>query len=113
MIVGIVGSRKYTNYEQFEKILLESNIKINKIVSGGATGVDTLAETYAKKYNIPITIYPADWKTYGKKAGPMRNTLIVNDIEYLIALPDKDSVGTYDTINKAKTKGITILVKYI
>jgi predicted Rossmann fold nucleotide-binding protein DprA/Smf involved in DNA uptake len=109
MIVGIVGSRDFNNFELFEKKILEwekVNGSINKIVSGGCRGVDKLAELFAKKYKKSVIIHNAEWKKYGRKAGPKRNSLIVADSEHIIAFPSDKSVGTYDTIKKAQNRGI-------
>lgn len=116
MIVGIAGYRGYSDYDDFEKKLSSLNLKIDRIVSGGANGADKLAELYASQNKIPITIYSPDWKQYGKGAGLLRNTQIVNSIDYLIAFVSKKSVGTWDTIRKAKqnsTKIIPVKIFYV
>lgn len=46
---------------------------INEVVSGGASGVDRCGEDWAKKEGIKIKIFPADWRRWGKMAGPKRN----------------------------------------
>lgn len=112
-IVAIVGSRYYTNYEMIESTLDKLNLAPSCIVSGGAPGVDTLAERYARMKGIPFKVYTADWKRFGNKAGPMRNTLIVNDADVLVAFPTKESKGTMDTITKARRKGIPIHIYYV
>src|SRR5579872_648734 len=49
--MGVVGYRNYNNYEHIKKELddfqSKSKNKIDLIVSGGCTGVDTLAERWA------------------------------------------------------------------
>ena len=117
MILGIVGSRDYNDYNTFCTIVdnyLDGR-KPQKIISGGCTGVDTLAERYAKDHGIQIQVFSADWKTHGRAAGPLRNTQIVNEITDLLALPTSKSVGTHDTIIKAKRKlrESHIVVKYV
>lgn len=113
-ILGIVGSRYYTNYGNF-CLVVEKWINLNSrpemIVSGGANGIDTLAERFAKENNIKLKVHPAEWSKYGKAAGPVRNQLIVNDITHLLAIPIKTSIGTFSTIKKAKTamRNITIV----
>ena len=105
MRVAIVGYRSFTNYLYFEQKIKEWESEhgiIDEIVSGGATGADRLAVHYAEKYNRIKRIYPADWKKYGKTAGPIRNNVILNDkLDALIAFPSSKSVGTHDIIGKA------------
>jgi 2-keto-3-deoxy-6-phosphogluconate aldolase len=45
----------------------------SEIVSGTAKGVDSSGEFYASWNHIPVKQFPADWKKYGKAAGPIRN----------------------------------------
>lgn len=106
MRVAIVGSRKFTDYQKFLRYLDETEIIPTHIVSGGARGADSMAETFAKKAGIPITIYPADWGRHGNAAGMIRNKQIVNDCQVVIAFPGPKSVGTRGTINLAEAKGI-------
>jgi hypothetical protein len=119
MIVGIVGSRDYNDYSNFVNILndhlLETNQIVTKIISGGANGVDSLAKRYAIENKIQYEEFAANWQKYGKSAGPIRNTLIVENIDELIAFPlyNGRSVGTNDTINKAKTRGLKVNIFYI
>ncbi len=45
-----------------------------QIVSGGEkTGADRCGEVFAALYKHPVRLFPADWNTYGKGAGVMRN----------------------------------------
>lgn len=104
--LAIVGCRSYSDYETF-KIIINNYIdeigaKPDTIISGGAKGIDSMAEKYAKENNIPVNIFHADWDKYGKIAGILRNTDIIKSSTHVIALPSKKSVGTYDSINKAK-----------
>ncbi len=116
IIVGIVGYRDFHNFNFFENEILGwevENREIDIIVSGGANGVDKLAEQYANKYNKKMIIYPADWQKYGTpQAAKIRNSKIVSDIDYLIAFPSKKSKGTFDTINKARGKKIPVKIIY-
>ena len=82
-------------------------------MSGGAKGADTLAENWAEEYGIPITIFRPDWKAYGKAAGPIRNTDIVNECTHMIAFPSVKGKGTQDSIKKAKENGKLVEIFYI
>ena len=112
--LAIVGSRDYPEdkYDRIKEIIL-SNIdmcNITEIISGGARGIDKMAEKLASESNIKLTVFEANWKEHGRKAGPIRNQLIVDNSDILIAFPVGDSIGTRDTIKKAYKKDIRVLV---
>ena len=76
MKILIAGSRTITDMDILLKVIKLSGYKItasDEIVSGGARGVDTLAEIYAKNNGIPIKIFKPDWNKHGKSAGVIRN----------------------------------------
>jgi len=101
MILAILGSRNINNYEIVGKYLNQFT-KISKIVSGGAKGVDELAERYAKEHSIPILMHTPEWNIYGKGAGMVRNKKIVDACDALIACWDGQSKGTLGSMNYAK-----------
>lgn len=113
MKLGIVGSREFNDYDFVEKNIniICGNIKISEIVSGGARGVDSIAEQYAKDNNIKTRIFEAEWDWFGKRAGFVRNEYIVDYSDYVIAFWDGVSTGTKDTINMCmkKKKNITVI----
>ena len=108
MKLAIIGSRGITSYDlvnsQFKKLLVDCP-NISTIVSGGARGVDTIAEEVAKQHGLELTVFPADWKTYGKKAGFLRNTTIIEESDIVLAIWDGASRGTMDSVKKAKALG--------
>ncbi len=71
------------------------------IVSGGARGIDSLAEIEAKNLKIKTIIFKPDWDRYGKKAGFLRNILIINEADKVIAFWDGASKGTKHSIDLA------------
>ena len=106
-VIGIVGSRRRNNEDdliKIEKLFLEIYKPGDSIVSGGCPlGGDHFAEIIAQKLEIPIKIYYAEWKEYGKGAGIKRNTYIAEDCDVLIACVASDRKGgTEDTIKKVK-----------
>ena len=109
-VIGIVGSRRRVNlrvFQAIEKKLLEIYEDSDELVSGGCPkGADSYAEILAKKHQIPIKIYYAQWNKYGKGAGFKRNTNIAEDSDVLIATPAEDRTGgTEDTIKKFENRG--------
>ena len=112
MIVGIVGSRKIKDFKIVLKAIDAAPFKINKIVSGGAVGVDSLAKQYALLNNIDYQEFKPEYDKYPSKIAPLlRNQTIIDSIEALIAvrLAGKSN-GTDDAIRRAKLKNIPIFI---
>ena len=83
---------------------------ISVIVSGGAQGADKLAERFAKKYNIPTTIFMAQWIKYGKSAGFIRNKEIIDTCDAVVAFWDEKSPGTKHSLTLAKQQNKPIKI---
>jgi GH18 family chitinase len=114
MNIGIVGSRTFNNLSYLcnEVDNIIKGIKENiTIVSGGAYGADRLAEVYARKNNYDLKVFFPDWKTYGKKAGYLRNINIVENSDIIIAFWDGKSKGTKHSIDLAEKKSKKIYIK--
>ena len=96
----VVGSRTFNDYPLMKRkldIFLRNQSKV-VIVSGGANGADSLAEQYAEENAYPTVIFPADWKTYGKSAGYIRNKKMH---EFISNFPKRGCVVFWD----GKSKG--------
>lgn len=115
MKLAIVGSRSFNDYDLMSKTI-ESLVSINNIeciISGGASGADSLAETFAKLNGIELIVYQAEWDKYGKSAGMIRNADIVNASDGVIAFWDGFSKGTANSISKAeKTNKLIKIIRY-
>jgi predicted Rossmann fold nucleotide-binding protein DprA/Smf involved in DNA uptake len=111
MKVIIAGSRnvKFT-LEELDTLIVKSEYKITEVISGGAKGIDKLGERWAAKHEILLSVYHADWETYGKKAGILRNKQMVDHADALIAVWDGQSHGTQSTIKFAHEKQIPVIV---
>lgn len=116
--VVIAGCRDYKNYDD-AKVYIDfclSNIRKENtiiIVSGCATGADAIGERYAMENGFNIERYPADWKTYGKGAGPKRNRIMAEISDYVICFWDGKSKGTNSMIEYAKKFNKPIKIKMI
>ena len=90
MKVAVVGSRNVV-VENIQQYLPEN---VSEIISGGAKGVDTYAEEYAKNNGIKITVIKPDYKKYGKPAPLVRNKEIVENADFVVLVWDGKSRGT-------------------
>ncbi len=71
----VCGGVDFTDYAMLSRELdaLIAALGTVTLVSGGARGADALAGRYAAERGNPIRVFPAEWKRYGKAAGPIRN----------------------------------------
>lgn len=103
--VLIAGSRTITNAGVIENFIREDlnrlDIKDDKyniiIVTGGASGVDTIAEHFADKNNYGKIIMYAEWGKYGNSAGFIRNEQMhkyISKKNHRIVLCFKDKYST-------------------
>ena len=116
--VVIAGCRTYNNYDEakpyIDLCLSEMRKKNNIIiVSGGAGGADAIGERYAKNNGFNVEKYPADWKKYGKFAGPKRNKEMAMVSDFVICFWDEKSKGTRSMLECAKKCGKPVKIKKI
>lgn len=123
MKIIIAGGRDFQDYEllklsmnnfisSWDKDIFPKDIEI---VSGHASGADSLGEKFANEFGCKIRIFPADWNFFGKSAGIIRNREMLSyvkiyDDPILIAFWDGKSKGTKNMIDIAKKAGITVVV---
>ena len=74
----------------------------DEIVSGDARGADTLGVEYGTRHGIPVIHFPAQWDTYGKAAGFIRNEEMAEYGDFLLAFWDGKSHGTKNMIKTMK-----------
>ena len=115
--VIVAGGRDFRDFELLKKSLdelLDTSTGI-EIISGHASGADSLAEKYANENGIKLTIMPAEGNLYGRAAGPMRSRrMLAYAMELsnscLIAFWDGKSKGTKNMISQAEKAGISCTV---
>lgn len=119
----ITGSRahQWTPYDSHALLIavreiLEKTHALPILVHGGATGADTDAARMGQQLlNLPTEVHRADWNTYGRTAGPIRNKEMVNlGADLCLAFPDhpkgQGSRGTWGCIDLAYQSGIPVYV---
>lgn len=110
MKVIVAGSRSFNDKVLLINTLNKLPFTITEIVSGTAQGADKLGELYAQTYNIPVKQFKPDWEAYGKAAGPIRNNLMAEYADALIAFWDNKSKGTKSMIDLAQKAGLYIKI---
>jgi hypothetical protein len=81
------------------------------IMEGDAPGADSITGICASRMNMKVARYPADWEKNGKRAGPIRNTEMIESqpkVVFAFAHDLNESKGTRDTVRKAMKKGIPV-----
>lgn len=112
----VTGGRDYKDWGELSWAL-DSVFPIEEeihIIEGGAIGADFLAQVWCEYEGVPYSTFEADWKKYGKAAGPIRNQKILDenpDIDVVIAF--KGDKGTKDMVDRAIKKGIEVIRPYV
>lgn len=89
-----------------------SNIEITTVLCGEARGVDEMGKRWAHKNGIPVESCPANWNKYGYAAGVIRNKLMAENAEALIAVWNGYSTGTKNMIEEATEKDLRVYVHF-
>lgn len=84
--------------------------KVTQVVSGHAPGIDEVGERYATYRAITIKRFPAGWAAHGRAAGPIRNKLMAEYADALVALPMGRSPGTRNMIATMRALGKPVYV---
>lgn len=116
--IAVAGCRNYNNYQEAKAYIdfcVQRLIKQYTLifVSGGCRGADALGERYANENGWLVEQYFADWKRYGKCAGPIRNKQMAEVSDYVICFWDGKSRGTKSMIDFTVQLGKPIRVKKI
>lgn len=85
---------------------------IDTIISGGAAGIDTLAENFADKHRLSKIILKPNYSIYGKAAPIKRNEEMVRMADKILIVWNGKSKGTKSTINFAEklNKSLEIII---
>jgi len=108
MKLAVIGSRTFNNQDLLNATLNQFPMEL--IISGGARGADSMAAAYARHFNIPLKVFPADWDKWGKQAGYLRNKDIIAACDEVVAFWDGTSRGTAHSLKLAREWGKKITI---
>lgn len=108
----VCGGRDY-NDEQTMYLTLINFLPIGVLIEGEARGADSMARRWAEDHSITVEQYPADWKQFGRAAGPIRNQQMIDEGKPTEAVafydrPRLESKGTADMVRRLKKAGIPV-----
>lgn len=111
MRVLVCGSRDFTDYNLLKETL-DAYSNITEIIHGAAHGADTLGGRYGREIGVDVTPFPAYWNTYGKGAGPLRNTRMLTEgkPDIVVAFKRPGSRGTENMIDQVRKAGVEVVV---
>ena len=112
MKILVTGDRNWSNYWKIRKAL--TNYGATIVVHGAAPGADTVADNAARDLALERRPYPANWKDFGRRAGPIRNRLQFNtekpDLVLAFRNNLEESRGTKDMVDYALSKGAKVIL---
>ena len=106
MTLLIVGSRSITDFDLSPYVSGE----VDTIISGGAGGVDSLAEEYADRHRLSKYIMRPRYDLYGRGAPLKRNEKMVELADAVLIIWDGRSKGTEYTLKYAQKKNKQVLL---
>ena len=98
----IVGSRGIADFDLSPHVPPE----VDTVISGGAGGIDTLAEQYADAHRLSKYIIRPRYDLYGRAAPIKRNEQMVELADAVLIVWDGTSRGTKSTLSYVQKRGL-------
>lgn len=110
----VCGGRYFNDDDFLNAVLNKLHIvySISMVVQGRATGADELAKMWPLSNDIQMKEYPADWKSYKKVAGIIRNRIMYDTEIPDIVIAFTGNNGTADMVKYAKKKNCKMILDF-
>lgn len=111
MRVLICGDRHWYDRKMIFRLMQSELAQNDTVITGGAPGADTIAMNCAFLLKINVEVIMAQWRTYGPRAGPMRNQEMIDMLPNQVwAFHDDidNSKGTKDLVARARNRLIPV-----
>jgi Ni,Fe-hydrogenase III small subunit len=105
----VTGSRDWADEDMVRRALAEHSQPEVVLVFGACpTGADAMAEAC---WPGPVERHPADWRRYGRSAGPRRNAeMVAAGADLCLAFIRNGSRGATHTAGLAERAGIPVVL---
>jgi hypothetical protein len=111
MRVLVCGGRDYRGVDCVNATLdrLHAVYGIEVVIHGAAAGADSYAGGWAERHAVGQHIFRADWKSYGKSAGPRRNAEMLRKGKPDLVVVFPGASGTRDLFHKSIRVGVAVV----
>ena len=110
MRVLVCGGREVSDsaYVWRELDVFHAKLEFTVVIEGDARGADRLAGAWARARGIETLTYPADWSRYGKRAGYVRNTVMLQEGKPDLVIAFPGGKGTANMVHQANTASVPV-----
>lgn len=111
MRILVTGARDWDDVGEIYTQLFPYMCVGNVLVHGGCpTGADAIANKIWREKGLAVEVYPAEWKMYGRAAGPIRNKLMVDSKpDLVLAFRFVESRGTKNCVMLARKANLRVI----
>lgn len=109
----VTGARDWSDARLVEETLRPYSGRDIVLIHGDCVGLDRIAANSGEKLGFRIEPHPADWRQYGRGAGPVRNKAMVDrllkfKVRHMFAFHDNIelSKGTKNCVQQARKAGV-------
>lgn len=110
--IVVTGGRDYHDRQHVFDVLeryTEAATSV-RLAHGGAAGADSLADAWGRDdLRTEVVVYPADWQTHGRSAGPMRNHYMLEAERPMMVIAFPGGRGTDNCVAHARNLGLTVV----
>lgn len=110
MRVLVCGGREFTDWQKLSTELdaMHAQTPFTCVIHGAAKGADEMAGAWAALRSIHVEPFPADWKTYRRAAGPIRNKRMLDEGKPELVISFPGGRGTANMVKQARAEGLTV-----
>ncbi len=111
MTLLVTGGRDFSDWPILRDTLdaLHEQHRFTLLLHGNANGADHLAGVWAYRRGILTKAFPADWKTHGRAAGPIRNQRMLDEGKPDLVVAFPGGRGTADMVRRAGAAGVKVV----